>query len=154
GRPDWKRTGSLMAVWLLVAILVPLTYVRAHCRNNQAQLGELLGQSRFAEARPLIQGLLVLDPRGTWNGRPLTDVAAHVDQQLRLLRIQTTDPLPFRATPAQRLNRAQQLAMLGRTEEALDGLRLVREPAAIPDVELLRGTIYEARGDWDQGLMA
>jgi len=154
GRPDWRRIGSLLGVWLVVALLLPWTYVRARCRNDQAQLGELLEQARFAEARPLVQALLVLDPQGTWNGRPLTEIAADVDQRLRLLRIQTADPLPLRATPTQRLNRAQQLAMLGRTEEALDGLHLVRDPAAIPDVELLRGTIYEARGDWEQGLTA
>lgn len=153
--PDGERFPLAAALVAGVVLLVPpATYAGARCRHDVGQLGEYLGQSRFGEARALARGLLVLDAGRQVQGHPLPEVAADVERVMRELEGRVGSPLSLLATPGERLNRARHLAMLGRTDEALQVLDKVRDPAAAPDAENLRGTVHETRGEWEPALAA
>lgn len=149
----WRPALALGALGVAALMLAPATYVGARCRHDTAKLGELLEQSRYGEARVVVRGLLVLDPGRTWNGRPLPEVAAQIEQVVTDLEARVA-ALEANPTPRARFERARTLAMLGRTDEALDVLALLGDGTSSPEVESLRGTIYETRGDWEPGLVA
>ena len=132
--------------------MVPSIYVGERCRRDAARLGEFLEQSRYGEARGLLHGLLALDGRREWNGVPLPRVAEDVDRIVRALESRVSVPLAVAATADEQLDRARQLAMLGRTGEAVDVLKAVRDPSAAPEVDTLHATICENRGEWEAGL--
>ncbi len=154
---DRSRLGQLAApVVLGVAALVvpPATFVDARCQHDLARLGELVGQSRVGEARTLARGLTVLNPGREWNGRPVGEAAADLDRIAARLEQRVAAPLRETATPRDRVDRGVTLAMLGRTDEALDVLAAVDDPRFTAEVGNLRGTIHEARGEWADGLVA
>jgi hypothetical protein len=143
-------TLALLGFGAVVLVLPPSLYVRARCQHDTARLGEYLRGARFGEARTLVRGLRALDPGGAWNGRPFPAVAAELDRVVGELRAQVAAPLPAAATPEERLTRARQLAMLGRTDAAIEVLR----PVAGPEADGLLGTLYEHRAEWERGLAA
>lgn len=134
------------AVALLACVLLPATHVAARVRHDVAQLGELLDQSRFGEARTLSQQLLTLSASATWQGRPVSQVASDLEKMVANLERQVDTPLPLHATAGQRLHRARLLAMLGRTDTALEVLATIDAPP--PEADNLRGAIHEAKADW------
>lgn len=155
GELPGRRSVALYAAIGAVALLVPpVTYIDARCRHDLVRLGEFLDQARVGEARALARGVLVLDAGRAWNGRPLSEGAEELDRAVIALESRVATPLRPYPTTHERLDRARALAMLGRTEEALEVLRPVDDPGAAPDVENLRGTIYETRGEWEPGLAA
>ncbi len=151
-RGGWGHAAAIGALGTVVLLLPPAIYVRARCQHDLTRLGQFLEQSRFGEARTLVHGLLALDADKEWNGHPLPKVAANIDRIVRALESHVAVPLAVDATPGARLDRARQLAMLGRTEAALEVLPSVTEPALAPEVDTLRGTIYETRGEWRTAL--
>jgi hypothetical protein len=153
-RVGWRPAFALGLLGAVALVLPPATYVGARCRHDAAKLGELLEQSRFGEARVLVRGLLVLDPGRTWNGHPLPEVAERIERVVAELESRVAVPMRPYPTTRERLDRARALAMLGRTDEALGVLKPVDDPLWQPDVENLRGTIHETRGDWESGLTA
>jgi tetratricopeptide (TPR) repeat protein len=139
---------SGIVLGLVVLVLPPATYANARCRHDITRLGEFLEQSRFGEARTLARGLLVLDASRIWNGHSLPTVAESLDRVVRDLESRVASPLSPHASVRERVNFARDLAMLGRTEEALNVLDSVHDP----DVENLRGTIHETRDEWEPAL--
>ena len=135
-------------------VIPPATFVDARCRHDLALLGELVDQSRVGEARALAGGLAALDPGKEWRGHPVSEVAADLDRAAGDLERRVAAPLRETATTRDRIDRGTALAMLGRTGGALDALRTVEDPRATAVVWNLRGTIHEARGEWDEGLAA
>ncbi|MBN9522702.1 hypothetical protein J0H58_29965 [bacterium] len=151
------RVGRLavpVALGAATLVVPPATFVDARCRHDLARLGEWVGQSRVGEARAVAQGLVVLAPGLGWNGRPVGEVAADLDRVVARLEQRVAVPLRETATTQDRVDRGVALAMLGRTGEALDVLTPVDDPRLAAEVGILRGTVHEARGEWDAGLAA
>jgi hypothetical protein len=140
------------AVAIIACVLLPATYVAARVRHDVAQLGELLDQSRFGEARALSQHLLTLSASATWQGKPVSQVAADLEKMVANLERQVEAPLPPHANAGQRLHRARLLAMLGRTDTALEVLATIDAPP--PEADNLRGAIHEAKAEWSTALAA
>lgn len=150
------KTGarSFGIVALVVLFLLPWTYVGARVRKDAEKLSEYLDQMRIGEARTLANGLLVLDADQKIKGRPLVEVAATLNKTAAELEEKVAIRPGFQTPVAARFQRAEQLAMLGRTDEAIAVLQTIREPAAAPFVANLLGVIYETREDWEPGLNA
>ena len=145
---------AIAAVAALVLIVAPASYVNGRCRHDLGRLSEYVQQSRVGDAGALIRRLLVLDPTQQFNGHPLPGVAADIEKAVAQLNRTVASPLTATATLDQRLERAQALAMLGRSHEALELLSGVHEPAVTAEVQTLCGTIYEHRGAWQAALDA
>ncbi|MCI0459849.1 MAG: tetratricopeptide repeat protein [Gemmataceae bacterium] len=153
-RTGWGYRSAVAGLGLAVLLGLPSLYVSARCRHDVGRLGQLLDQSRFGEARTLVHGLLALGAEGEWQGHPLPAVAAEVDRMVGVLESRVAVSLSARASDRERLERARELAMLGRTEAALDVLPSVRDPALTAEAASLRGTIHETRDEWDTALAA
>lgn len=144
-----QPTAAVNVAWIaaiLMLLIVPWTYVDARCRRDLAELDECMDQMRLGTAHRLAREVLQLDPGKTWKRLPLRDTFDDLDHMVRRLEKQTRQPL--RPGGDNRLERARQLAMLGRAEAALDMLNEVREPALARFTEGLRGTIHEEQGRW------
>ncbi len=154
GQNDWRFRTAVIGLSITVLVLAPALYVRARCRHDVGRLGELLEQARFGEAHALTQALLVLDAGGQCNGQALPELAARIDRAMGEIETRLVRPLTFRSADGERLDRARCLAMLGRTETAVEILQAIRDPALAPEVEYLRGAIYENRNEWEIALVS
>lgn len=145
----WSRhVAAVAALEIVVLVAVPQLYIRARCASDAARLAGLIEQSRLGEARALVNRLLMLAPNARWKGRPLRPAAAEVAAAVRELERRVATPLDTNATDDDRLRRARDLAMLGRTSGAIAVLDSSPSLAALPDADNLRGTIHETRGEW------
>jgi hypothetical protein len=147
GARQWLALG---VVALAACIVLPAVFVGARCRHDASKLEELIDQQRIGEAHALAEKLARLDPWRTVRDHHLANVEAILQQEVTRLESRVTPPLAASAPAAERLQRGRELAMLGRTDDALEALR----PLTDQDADLLRGVIHEARGEWEQGLMA
>jgi len=136
-------------VGILAAMMLPTVYVQARCQHEGSVLQELLEQSRLGEARVLVQDLRRLSPTMTWHGRSLKAVAREMDRQIREIESQIARSLEGVETEAHRLHRCRNLAMLGRTTEALASLSLLQDSHVGVDACHLSGLIHEASKDWE-----
>jgi tetratricopeptide (TPR) repeat protein len=152
--PGNHWSAAVAGLAAVVALLLPWTYVAARVRHDLDRLGELVALSRVGEARTLANSLLALDAGRTWNGYPLDEVAADIDRTTSELESRVTVPLAGQATAQQRLDRARELAMLGRSEAAIDCLQRVQDPSLAPEAANLLGTICENQNAWDESLEA
>lgn len=143
-----RRRIAMALVALVVLILLPALYVAARCRHDLAQVGELVGQERFGEAQAQATSLRLLDLRNDWEGHTPAEVTAELERRVEAIQARVAVALPADASLERRLERARDLARLGRTAEALVLLPSIDDPQAAS----LRGTIHEARGEWELGL--
>jgi hypothetical protein len=145
--------GELAALTLgLTALVLPAaTYTGAHVTRNLAHLSELLEQSRFGEAQMLARRLLAFDPGAKLDRRPLSDVAREIEQVVLELEARTAAPLASSPGESERLERARELAMLGRTDAALDLLRDAPAWNRAAEACNLSGLIQETTGQWMLG---
>ena len=153
GASHQPMIGSL-ALAALLAFVLPWTYTTARCQHDVGKLGELLQQSRFGEARKVAHTLVLLDARRTWNGYPLPQVAADIDRAIEQLTSRAAIPLTISATADQRLERAAELAMLGRNSAAIETIETLPQPLEHPRASNLLATIYETEGSWSAALEA
>lgn len=145
------RRGSTLAVFgleAIVLVLIPRLYIHARCQNDLNQAAQLAGQFRYAEASALLHRVVALEPHATWNGNSASQAANSIDQIVRQVEAQIASPLTENATNADRLSRATNLAVLGRTTEALALLDSSDSLANSPEAHNLRGTIHESRNRW------
>jgi tetratricopeptide (TPR) repeat protein len=133
-------------------LLMPSTYLDARRRHDASELQSLLEQSRLGEAQTLTRRMLLLTPDAEFDGRPLKSLAAGIGQATRELEARATRPLPAGADERQRLDRARDLAMLGRTDAALDAVQRWPEWLHSAFALNLCGTIQETNGHWREGL--
>lgn len=146
------RRVAAIALGIAALGIAPATYIAARTRHDAGKLGECIQESRIGEARQLVEGLLVLDAGGQFNGRPLTAVAEEIGKIEAELERRVSGSLSPQAIVSAHLERAVELAMLGRGDSALAALSQVRDPQVAPDVDNLRGSIHANRGDWLAGM--
>jgi hypothetical protein len=150
-RQATEQPSNISCLLSIAALIVlPGVHVGARARHDAGVLGELEDQGRVGEARTIARRLVALDAQRVVRGRPLSEVAAKLDRDVAALEAIIASALPPDATPTERFARARNLAMLGRTQEALDILL----PCSDQDAEILRGTILEARQEWEPALAA
>jgi tetratricopeptide (TPR) repeat protein len=145
-----RQTLLFVMLGLIALLAAPVFYLQARTRHDRARLADYLDQGRVGDARSLVHAMLALGAQADWQGQPLSKLAAALNEHAGKLETLVADPLPADANDSIRLQRARQLAILGRTEEALDALPNIDDP----DVANLRGTIHEARGEWALALAA
>lgn len=156
-RPPLRRDGrgspvgvvALGALALAALFLLPATYIEARCRHDLGRLTDLLEQSRLGEARELLRGLVALQPSAELKGHPLPEVAAELERMVHELESRVAAPLSASATDEARLERARDLAILGRTSDAVGVLQTLRGSSPSAEACGLYGTIYETRGEWE-----
>lgn len=145
-RTDRVITGTIS---LLVATVLPFIYVQARCRHDAVLLTNLLEQSRFGEAQRQARVLIQLSPTMEWNGRSYRMISREIDSQVRALESALAAFPTEVATDDQHLQRCRQLAMLGRTDEAILHLQPLLGSSISPFACDLYGTIYEATAQWE-----
>ncbi len=143
-----------LALAIAVSLALPWLYVQARCRHDLARLEGLMEQTRIGEAGALAERLLVLAPHATVRGFPLLRVAEQSRRIVADLQSRVQTPLPASADVAQRLQRAGDLGMLGRTAEALAVLDASPAAAQSAAVNHLRGVIHDARNEFGLALEA
>jgi hypothetical protein len=147
----WARSGgklSSVAWQVVVLIVVPAFYLSVRTGNEIAKCVALVQQSRFGEAYERMERICRLAPHARWSGQLLTAEVAKLGPIVGRLRQSVAQELPNEATEMQRMERAQFLAMLGRTDEALAVLESAANLNDDADAANLRGTIFESRDEW------
>lgn len=147
-QPRLSPSFNFLALELAILFLIPAFYIHARTQSDIARLIELTRQSRFGEADQVGHRIIQLMPRATWNGKPLGDFSTSLDETVARLEKTAAQPLADDANYQERLARAEALAMLGRTDQALavlDAFNALAEDAAACN---LRGTIFETRRQW------
>jgi hypothetical protein len=139
---------AVLTVELAVLLLFPRFYIFVRCQHDTGRVVELAEQSRIGEARALAHEVLSLSPQATWNGMSLKLAADNLDGAAREIEQRINGPLPNDADVDRCLARARDLAMLGRTNDALQTLDAAPGASDSPEASNLRGTIYETRGAW------
>lgn len=139
---------AVLIVEIAVVIFVPRLYLHARTQSDAARVVDLAEQSRIGESRKLVHQALALSPNATWRGQPLRLAAENLNRAVSQIEARVGVPLPRSALLAEHLGRARDLAMLGRTSEALRELDAVPEVDRLPDAMNLRGAIHETRGEW------
>ena len=143
----WNRDfAAVLTVEVAALLIVPRVYVHARCQHDAARVVELAQQSRIGEARALAHCVLALSPNATWKGNSLRSAAENLDRAASQIERRVEVPLPGSASLTERLSRARDLAMLGRTDEAIQVLDAASQSSA--EADNLRGTIEETRGHW------
>lgn len=160
GEAPPERTAAAAPGWLAAAIAgavlvaVPWTYRAARTRDDLRRLEELAAQSRLGEALALAAATRELDPRAEFAGRPLAHTVAELERAVTEIAVRASAPLAAQDDPEPYLARARDLAILGRTDLALAALDAAPRGEETPAGDLLRGTIYESRGQWARGRAA
>ena len=139
---------AVLIVEIAVLIVVPRLYIHARTQADAARVIDLADQSRVGEARSLAHQVLALSPNATGKSKPLKLVAENLDRAASQIETRANVPLAENASLAEHLGRARDLAMLGRTSEALRELEGMPEVDRSPDASNLRGTIHETRREW------
>jgi tetratricopeptide (TPR) repeat protein len=127
-------------------------YLDARGRHDAQQYASLREQSRPGEARSLLLRILMLNPTIRQEGRLLRSDLRELDQTIEFLLQETSTEVSPAFSFNQRLVRARQLAMLGRTNEAVEMLLELPETNNRAEACTLLGTIHENRHDWNSAL--
>jgi tetratricopeptide (TPR) repeat protein len=146
---SWRRsTLAVLGPEAIALLVVPALYVHARCKSDLNQAVELSRQSRYGETSVLLHRILALQPDAQWGGTSVALAAANTDEIVHRIEEQIAAPFPETATDADRIHRAQQLAMLGRNREAIALLDSTPSLADSAEGCNLRGTIHETQGQW------
>lgn len=133
----------------LTLLVLPIVYVEARSQHDAKHLLELTGQLRFGEARLASGQLFKLHPGLVLRNRqPLSELVAQLETLTRDLEARVAATLPSDSYHPTKLERAQTLAMLGRTDEALSLLQAL--PASDPAMNNLCATIFENSNAWSK----
>jgi tetratricopeptide (TPR) repeat protein len=138
----------LLGVEAVVLVLIPRLYIQARCKRDLNEAMQLSRQFRYAEASALMHRLMDLKCEASFQGNSLASIVANMDQIVRDLEWRVAPPLPDDATDADRLDRAEKLAVLGRTREAIAILDSSSALATTPEACILLATVHENSGQW------
>jgi tetratricopeptide (TPR) repeat protein len=145
--PRCQTTFAILLVESVTLVFLPQLYIHARCTHDVNLAVQLSRDSRYGEARTLLHRVLVLRPKVRWNGSSVADAARNIDDIVRRLEQRVAPPLPENPTSDECIERAELLAILGRTADALAVLDR-QALADSPQVDNLRGIIHETRGQW------
>jgi hypothetical protein len=143
-----EKAGTVALLGVAVMIGLPWVYLAARSNHDNGQLAELLSQSRLGEAAELARRMLAVDPHRPFQEQPLRVLSANLDQTVREIESRVVAPLSPSDNNEAQMSRARDLAILGRTSQALAQVNLSESVADSPDGLLLRGTIHQSRQEW------
>jgi tetratricopeptide (TPR) repeat protein len=147
------QTNLLRALCCLTVLtLVPRIYLDARGRYDAEQYFSLRQQSRLGEARSLLKRMLILDPAIQQDGQLLRRDQYELDRTIDSLNRETRTEFSATFSFDQQLQRARQLAMLGRTNEAVKMLLEAPEATYSAEACSLLGTMHENRRDWNSAI--
>lgn len=147
-----RISGLAFLAATLPAVLLPPVYVHTKCQHAWKRFYELVDSSRIGEARDQLLVVLRLSPNSTWQGRSAGESFQWIQAEYERIE-QTCGQLQQRPVDSQTaLQQARLLAILGKTELALECL--AQSPIADQSIEgnLLRATILETRQQWDAAI--
>lgn len=136
----------------LVLILIPVTYQNACCRYEARQVTELLEQSRIGDARYRLDRLLALDFNYQHHGELIRRELSDLKTTVSILSKRCESELSRTATIDARIERARELAMLGRVEQASATLYATGVAESNADVCGLLAIISENQNQWEAAL--
>lgn len=151
-RDGLKHRWLPFIVSLLILLVFPPFYTHVRIAHQARRARDLLEESRFGEAQVLLRQIVELRPHANWQGVDLSQALTRLHAIIVPMTDRVSDPLPADADADQRLARARDLAMLGRTEESLQTLAASPELDQHPAAHILRGAIDEAHGRWRAAL--
>jgi len=140
---------GLLTAELIAVLLIPQLYIYARTQSDMARVMDLVQQSRYAEAAELSHCILRLAPQAALKNLPFAKVSQSIDATVVRLEASVARRLD---SNAQRPERANQLAMLGRTKQALETLEASPSVFNYAEAHNLRGTIFENRREWREAL--
>jgi tetratricopeptide (TPR) repeat protein len=143
-----KHAPAMLLLEAIALLAVPSLYIHARTRDAAVRAIGLMEQSRLGEARLLLHRLVMLAPSAQWKGYPLHRAAIELDAAVQSLSERVAAPLTTNAMDEDRLGRARDLAMLGRTSEAIRVLESSQPLLKSGEACNLHGTIDEALGQW------
>jgi tetratricopeptide (TPR) repeat protein len=144
------RLSSLALVTLETAVLIfiPRLYIHARCQRDLREAGQLAYDSRFGEASALAHRTLDLQPNARFGNNSVAAFAKSMDQIVRGIEQRLEKLLAEATTDTQRIQCADGLAILGKTNEALAMLDSSATITNEPQACILRGTLYENQRQW------
>jgi tetratricopeptide (TPR) repeat protein len=145
--PRRQTTFPILLVESVTLVFLPQLYIHARCTHDVNLAVQLSRDSRYGEAHILLHRVLSLRPNAQWNGISVADAARNIDNIVRRLEQRVAPPLPENPTADECLERAELLAILGRTADALATLDSA-VLADSPQADNLRGIIQETLGHW------
>lgn len=134
------------------AMVLPPIFVHVKCQHAWKRFDELVESSRIGEARDELLMVLRLSPNSTWQGRSVAEAFQWVQAEYDRVE-QVRSQLPHPPADAQTaLQQARLLAILGKTDLAIDYLEQFPAASQSIDGALLRATILETRQAWDEAM--
>jgi tetratricopeptide (TPR) repeat protein len=143
-----QRILAVVALETLVLLIVPRLYIYARCQSDIAEVRGFIEQSRIGEAQSLANRVLRLNRHAAANGYPLKRLSDELDKAVRQIELRVAAPFNDATGTGEPLARARDLAMLGRTTQALAVLDSAPASVDSPQAHNLRAMIYETLSDW------
>jgi tetratricopeptide (TPR) repeat protein len=143
-----KEQLAPLVVAVMVLLCFPPFYIQARIGSEAKRAYALIEESRYGEAHLLLSQILRLRPDATWQGVKLREADDRLGTMIEPIEARVRLPLEATADHGVRVARAQDLAVLGRTEESLAVLGVPSALVDLPEACVLRGAIHEAHGRW------
>ena len=146
-RTSWLTT----SVCLAFAVVVPSIYLDSRVEYHRQRLSDLMGQYRLGPARDVAEQLNAVAPHLEVNGLLVSQVVNDLNVAVADIESRVADHLPAASMPEDRLDRARNVAILGRVEEVENLLApLVQARPRDPRACNLLGLTYEGSEQWRQ----
>lgn len=145
---------ATLGLGLLLATLPAVTQFQALVNARQAELLELLGQSRLGEARRLARELELADPSRQISGQSIDFLSRQLTEHLQSL-FQQAQFLSADRSLDGRVELGRVLAILGERDAAIESLMsaIEQQPRSARAWQIL-GAVYEHREEWGEALQA
>lgn len=144
--------GLSVSLGVAILVLLPAFYQQARSQHDLQALAGRMEQSRLGEASTLARRMQLLSGRLEFKDRPLAKLQQYLDQIIPRIERRASQPLSSQADQEEILGRARDLAILGRTDEALEVLHANEAVASSASGANLRGTIYETKTHYREAL--
>lgn len=151
-RPE--LTVAMLCLGFLLVTLPSVTHFQALISARQADLQELLGQSRLSEARRAARELALADPERTISGQSVGLLSRQLAEHLQSLSRQAHHLAADRSFDG-RIEFGRVLAVLGERDAAIESLTaaIEQQPHSARAWQIL-GAVYEHDEAWADALQA
>lgn len=133
-------------VVLLVAIALPAVHANDLVRVQSRKAGEWMHRQRLARARPLVAALSDLGSSTKLGGLSAQQLSRAIERDMQILTGSVSRPLPTSASPTVRIDRAHDLAVLGRVEDAERELQPLAD--TVPGAAVLLAALLQDQERW------